>query len=156
MISRMQGGTAVSNAFRRVDPAIPGVLYTPQEARVFLGGDQGVADMGLFLRSLSSLYAIADCERFVDEMMDRVTLGLPTSLPQDHCRFALGDVKRILTEVPVPKAYKTVLVHLDAVEKMLAAAEKVPASKGKLGVLGAARKKLADTRRSIATTPELL
>ena len=41
---------------------------SPEEALEILGGDDAIKSMGLFLRSLASLYAVMDCERFVEDM----------------------------------------------------------------------------------------
>lgn len=150
-----QGGTAVSNVFRRKNPAVPNVLYTPAEARAFLGGDQAIRDMGLFLRSLAAIYAFADCERFIDEMADRAVLGLPLKQPADHCRFALADVKRILTEVQVPSGYGIVLLVAASANATLTNAEKTVSPSNKLKMLKSARGQIAAARRAIATTPEL-
>ena len=111
--------------------------------------------MGLFLRGLSSLYAIIDCERFVDEMIDRTVFGLPTDLPEDHCRFALDDVRRILSDVPAPRAYKRVVRRVGWAEAILDAARDAPNRLVKIRRLRLARMQLAITRRIIATTPEL-
>lgn len=153
-----QGGNTISNDFRRSDPHDPSTQLTGPQAREFLGGDQAIADMGLFLRSLSSLYAIADCERFIDEAAIRIELGLPPDVPANHCRFAMNDVRRMLTDVPVPKSYNHVLKDLDRIEKHLVKELEHldnKNKKGKIGKLQALRKELAESRRSIATTPEL-
>jgi cytochrome c peroxidase len=151
-----QGGNTISNEFRRSDPHNPATVFpTAAEARAFLGGDQAIANIGLFLRSLAAIYAFADCERFIDELADRAALGLPLGLPSDHCRFALADVRRLFTEVPVPRSYRIILLLASTAQSQLTSAENTVSLSGKLKKLKTARSLIASSRRSLATTPEL-
>lgn len=129
--------------------------FSPSEVRAMLGGDEGVADMGLFLRVLASVYAIADCERYVDEMAYRISEDMPIATPLDHCGFNLADVNRILSEVSVPKSYKAVLNNVAKAQGLLGNFNNAPNEQSAMGKLQALRKLLASTRHMIATTPEL-
>lgn len=177
-----QGGAAVGGDFRAehrtVSVDYAGETYTvdvewefsPSEVRAMLGGDAGIAAMGLFLRSLATVYAIADCERFIDEIDDRIDLGLSVELPSTHCQFALADVKNILGNAQVhPNPYSRLIARLNAVNGQLhglmtklAAAGKngKPAKIGKVQAevrtgLEQLRADLLTLRRAIAVTPEL-
>jgi cytochrome c peroxidase len=147
-----QGGTAVRGAFRG------GILGPSVLAN--LGGQDAIDKMGVFLRALSSVYAIADCERFLDEAIYRIDQGMDADLPVRHCRFALNDAKQVLAGVQLrPNPYEEVPKELVKLEKQLDAAlaggfagRNQDSMKKKLS---ATRVRFAETRRSLATTPEL-
>ena len=147
-----QGGTAVRGAFRGGIRG-PSVLAS-------LGGQDAVDKMGLFLRALSSVYSLADCERFLDEAIYRIDQGMDADLPVRHCRFALNDAKQVLAGVQLrPNPYEEVPKELVKLEKQLDAAlaggfagRNQDSMKKKLS---ATRVRFAETRRSLATTPEL-
>lgn len=147
-----QGGTAVRNAFRG------GILGPSVLAN--LGGQDAIDKMGVFLRALSSVYAIADCERFLDEAIYRIDHGMDADLPVRHCRFALNDAKQVLAGVQIrPNPYEEVPKELVKLEKQIDAAlaggfagRNQDSMKKKLS---ATRVRFAETRRSLATTPEL-
>jgi hypothetical protein len=128
-----QGGNTISNESRRSDPHDPAtILPTAQAARAFLGGDQAIAEMGFFLRALSSLYAVADCQRLVDEMIDRLDWYQPVDLPSIHCTFALNGAGKNGNAAKVAKVRAEV----------------------RAGLVKLAEELLA-LRRGIALTPEL-
>ncbi|MBV8356715.1 MAG: hypothetical protein JO189_02090 [Deltaproteobacteria bacterium] len=67
-------------------------------------------DLGFFLRALSSVYSIADCERLVQDSIDRTNLGLPLTVPVLNCTTNLNDVVRVINNarVNVPSTYFSV------------------------------------------------
>ena len=148
-----QGGGAI-NSFRRDVSNVPiaGPVVLDQ-----LGGTDALDRMGLFLRALSSMYALADCERFVDEIFFRFDNKLPLDLPTMHCGFALDDAGRMLGEARVvPNPYAAYPAALAKVRKQLDKAVD-DRKKGKIrkNDLLAVQSSLRGLRQSIATTPEL-
>jgi mono/diheme cytochrome c family protein len=143
-----QGGGAIRGAFRggTLGPAVLAEL----------GGTDAINKMGLFLRALSSVYALADCERYVDEMIFRIDNKLPTDLPLDNCRFALNDAFRMLELVRVsPNPYNGVPNQLALIRNRLTTAITVKNTNTKKGQLLGVRGSLQTVRNSILTTDEL-
>ena len=67
-------------------------------------------DLGFFLRALSVVYSIADCERLVQDSIDRVNLRLPLTVPVLNCTANLNDVSRVIQDAKasVPQTYFSV------------------------------------------------
>jgi cytochrome c peroxidase len=163
-----QGGNAISGDFR-LDETETDEL-TPAQAREFLGGDAAIDSMGYFLRALSSLYAIMDCQRLVDEMLFRIDEGMTIDLPSSHCRFALNDANTMLKGAKVkPNPYKKLTAAINGVKGKLNGLSTKYNNASKKGKDGKKKKvkdkvvtgleKLAGEleviRKAIATTPEL-
>jgi len=93
-----------------------GALAVSSLADTYEGGhstfqqQQVFNDLGFFLRSLSVVYGIADCERLVQDSIDRVNLGLPLTVPVLNCTTNLNDVSRVIQDakIRVPQTYFSV------------------------------------------------
>ncbi len=117
-------------------------------------------DLGFFLRSLSVVYSIADCERLVQDTIDRVNFNLPTSLPLLNCSTNLSDVTRVIegARVKVPRQYTKVARQA---EHLASSLDIVPFLYGPFGVdyLEMIKQDLISMRHSIGTidpaTPDL-
>ncbi len=72
----------------------------------FPKGD-GIEHLGAFLRALNAFYNLRDCERLLDEAIQRIGMGISSENPIRHCRFNLSYVQRVLSESKLPK------LHLD-------------------------------------------
>ncbi|MEM4658633.1 MAG: hypothetical protein QXX77_09470, partial [Candidatus Methanosuratincola sp.] len=154
-----QGGGAVRGAFR-------GGL-SGQDALNALGGVEAINKMGFFLRALSSVYSIADCERYIDEMIARLNYGLPLDVPHDNCQFAIDDVEKVLVEARInPNPYGNIPSQLEAVRTLLRRAAIMGSINGTLftrssavraskAMLVTASARLRAIRKAIATTSEL-
>lgn len=144
-----QGGTATRNAFRNRVLG-PDVLAA-------LGGQAAIDKIGYFLRHLSAVYSLADCERFADEMIDRTNLGLSTDLPFTHCQFALGDAAFVIegSQVAVPTTQARILAEIAALQAQLEDAENISDPDAKVAALNALINALSRTRTGIADTQEL-
>lgn len=154
-----QGGGAIKAAFR-------GGL-SGQDALSALGGNGAIDKMGFFLRALSSIYSIADCERYIDEMINRLDYGLPLDLPHDNCQIAINDVQKVLVGARInPNPYANIPSQLTAVSTLLRRAAAIGSTNGTLfirssavrsskAMLVTASARLKAIRKTIATTPEL-
>ncbi|HYL59821.1 MAG TPA: hypothetical protein VEU51_13205 [Candidatus Acidoferrales bacterium] len=110
--------------------------------------------MGFFLRSLSAVYAIADCERLIQDSITLVDLNRPTKLQVMLCDGELDDVDRLMAgaQVPLPAQYTTLQ---SAVPKLKAQLQTAAHNRSKLQ-LSEVRVNLQNFRHSIATiTPDL-
>ena len=174
-----QGGSGRVAAIRycavpgNLCPNAPDKLLSGADALAALGGPVALNKLGFFLRALSAVYSLADCERLLSEMIDRTDLGLPTELPLRHCQFALNDVKHVLQGAKVsPVPYAWVLGEVTNIEAKLgggaasasAANGNAAAIAGDAAVEGTTENtkelralivRLQQLRNSIATTPEL-
>jgi len=137
-------------------PNDPDKRLSGTDALAALGGPEAIDKLGAFLRSLSAVYSLADCERLVDEMIQRITLALPTERPYLHCQFALNDVRNVLTGAKVtPLPYEGVVDDLGDVEQMLTEANDRGTAAERIRALQTVGGRLRKLRNSIATTPEL-
>ena len=105
-----------------------GALSLTNLAGTYTGGDtqQVLNQIGFFLRALSTVYSIADCERLVDDSINRIDAGLPITVPVLNCTSDLGDVDRVIAgaHVTVPGNYLTVQTQaLDLQVELKKAAE---------------------------------
>jgi cytochrome c peroxidase len=110
--------------------------------------------MGFFLRSLSSVYAIADCERLVRDSITLVRLGQPVTLQAQLCTEELNDVNNMITgaQVKVPNQYIQVAQEARALQPVLKLSAALRLELG----LNATLLELQKMRHSIATiTPDL-
>jgi hypothetical protein len=146
----------------RVNPDDPdGPRLTGAETLALLGGKKAIDQ---------SVYKLADCERYVDEMRYRQKTNMPLSLPLTHCQFNLADTKSMLKGTQIKRhPYRAINARLRPVDRILKRiAERlnedgmIPDSrKGKRArlltkvELYAAEKLLKATRNWIARTPEL-
>jgi hypothetical protein len=129
-----------------------------------LGGTDALNKLGFFLRALSAVYSLADCERLVEEMIDRTNLGMVTDLPAMHCQFNLNDVRRVLAGAKVtPVPYGSLLQEVADIESELAAVAQLAnaanaqqaSQADATGRLHGIIIELQKVRTSIAKTPEL-
>jgi hypothetical protein len=121
-----------------------------------IGGTPALNKLGLFLRALSTYYSLADCERLVTEMIQRINLGLPTDLPMIHCQFALNDVKYVLSTSRVsPKPYTRVVPVVTNISNGLVYVANNGSAYDKKQRLQNIVDQLRYLRNSIATSPEL-
>jgi hypothetical protein len=95
----------ISPDFRREgDPAGPPPAFTSEQVMrfgntsgsiSFPNGD-GIEHLGAFLRTLSAYYSLRDCERLVQETIDRINVGASPDLAVMHCQLNLEDVRKVL------------------------------------------------------------
>lgn len=122
----------------------------------YTGGDtqQVLNQLGFFLRALSTVYSLADCERLVTDTVSRVDAGLPTHVPVLNCTSDLGDVDRVIAgaQVTVPGNYVAVQMQARNLQNELKKAAK-QRNRGRLfGIIN----KLKKMRHSIASiSPEV-
>jgi hypothetical protein len=110
--------------------------------------------LGFFLRSLSSVYAIADCERLVGDSVTLVNLNKPTKVQVLLCNGELADVDRLIAgaQVSVPANYLTVQMQARKLQKELKKAAQQRNSGKLVGIIN----QLKNMRHSIASiSPDL-
>ncbi|MGH7923009.1 MAG: hypothetical protein ACREQH_00295, partial [Candidatus Binatus sp.] len=117
---------------------------------------QVLGTMGFFLRSLSAVYAIADCERLVDDTMTLAALKKPTNVQVLLCTGELDDVDRLIAgatvQPPLPSSYPAVQQEARILQPMLKHAAQSRNQRALASILSA----LKFMRHSIATiTPDL-
>jgi hypothetical protein len=126
-------------------------VYFPSDP----GGGQEVLDtMGFFLRALSVVYSMVDCERLLDDSISRVGAGLPLTVPVLNCTNDLSDVERVIAgaRVNVPAAYQYIQNQIPQLQDSLQAA----ADQRDVGRLSALVTELRNLRNSVATiSPDL-
>ena len=66
---------------------------------------QVLGTMGFFLRSLSAVYAIADCERLVNDTMTLSAMKKPTDVQVLLCNGELNDVDRLIAGATVQPTF---------------------------------------------------
>jgi hypothetical protein len=66
--------------------------------------------LGFFLRALSTVYSIADCERLVNDSISLSNEGIPPLVQVLNCSTNLNDVTRVINgaRVPLPAQYTEV------------------------------------------------
>lgn len=70
---------------------------TPTEgSSVYFPNGDGIEHVGAFVRALSAYYKLRDCERLIDEAINRVYAGVSPKLATQHCGFNLKDVRTAL------------------------------------------------------------
>ncbi len=97
-----QGGNAIRDGFR-CGKAGPVALAD-------LGGPEAIDKMGYFLRSLFAVYSITDCERFMNEAIDRINAEMEVELPLTHCQFELNDLQTALEGSNIQTAENNILL----------------------------------------------
>jgi cytochrome c peroxidase len=77
--------------------------------------------LGFFLRALSTVYAIADCERLVQDTMDRIDMHLGTKVPVLNCTNNLSDIGRMMAgaRVTLPADYLGVQSEVETLKSQL-------------------------------------
>jgi hypothetical protein len=113
-----------------------------------------LATLGFFLRALSTVYSIADCERLVQDSIDLVNMGMPINVQVLNCTTNLNDVSRVIggARVKVPGRYKALQNQAASLVRALQQA----AAKNNAGRLRGILGELHGMRQSIATiTPDL-
>lgn len=79
----------------------------------------GVEHLGAFLRALNAFYNLRDCERLIDEAIERIEGGVSAKVPVRHCQFNLAHVKRVLKESKLPQLHKDVRLEAKKVRRKL-------------------------------------
>jgi hypothetical protein len=88
----------------------------------FPNGD-GINHLGTFLRALNAFYNLRDCERLIDEAIERIHLGISVENPVRHCLFNLNQVERVLGESKLPRLHKDVQLRAIAISLRFLVAE---------------------------------
>lgn len=149
-----QPGTGAPNR-EALEAVAPGAfLDTAAAFRAEFGFD-GFNKLGAFMRALSAYYMIVDCERLVEEAIERIDIGVSPELAADHCVFNLNDVSGFAGVLGgarlSPRPYSPLIgTSLQVARDITIAAEQ----NDSLG-LQLTLDVLADLRRFIATTPQL-
>jgi mono/diheme cytochrome c family protein len=116
---------------------------------------QALAKLGAFMRGLSAFYSLLDCERLLEESIDRIELGVSVDVPLRHCVFALRDVSYVLDGSHVSP---TPLAGIaTGVSKLTLALEAASGSKRmwRADKLSRVLEVVRSMRRAVATTDEL-
>lgn len=125
-------------------------LDTLAEFEAF-AGKNGINVMGAFIRSLSAFYSIRDCERLVQEAIDRILFGVSPDLPARHCGFNLDDVTEVLQAARVPSLYSPERNQARVLKMRIESA----VARGDHFALIDLLSDLESLRTRIATTPDL-
>ena len=88
----------------------------------FPKGD-GIKHLGTFLRALNAFYNLRDCERLIDEAIERIHLGISVENPVRHCLFNLSQVERVLIGSKLPGLHVNVQLRSVAISLRLLVAE---------------------------------
>ncbi len=110
--------------------------------------------LGFFLRATSAVYAIADCERLVEDSISLAQQGKTAHLQVLLCTGELNDINNLISgaQVPVPRQYTLVATAARNLQPTLASAAKARSTTRLNQVL----LDLQSMRHSIATiTPDL-
>ena len=110
--------------------------------------------MGFFLRSLSSVYAIADCERLMSDSISLIKQGQPVTLQAQLCTGELNDVTNLINgaQVKPPSQYLAVAKQAQQIQLLMNLSAALRLGPGLQVVLHS----LQQMRHSIATiTPDL-
>ncbi len=110
--------------------------------------------LGFFLRSLSSVYAIADCERLMSDSISLVQQGQPVTLQAQLCAGELNEVTNMIkgAQVQLPSQYVTVAREAQQIQLLMNLSADSRLQIGLETVL----RTLQGMRHSIATiTPDL-
>jgi mono/diheme cytochrome c family protein len=83
----------------------------------------GINHLGAFLRALNAFYNLRDCERLIDEAIERIHLGISVENPVRHCLFNLNQLERVLRESKLPGLHVNVQLRAAAISLRLLAAE---------------------------------
>jgi cytochrome c peroxidase len=110
--------------------------------------------MGFFLRSLSVVYSLADCERLVSDSLDLIKQHQPTTLQTMLCTNDLKDVTKVIggARVSLPAQYSILKAQIPSLQIELQVGE----TSGSSILLSNVLNRLITYRHSIATiTPDL-
>jgi hypothetical protein len=83
----------------------------------------GINHLGAFLRAVNAFYNLRDCERLIDEAIERIQLGISVENPVRHCLFNLEQVGRVLRESKLPFLHADVQLRAVAISLRLLVAE---------------------------------
>lgn len=119
----------------------------------FPNGD-GIEHLGAFLRTLNAFYNLRNCERLIDEAINRVNAGVSPKIAVKHCRFDLANAKRVLRESKLPNLHADIIDDLKFVHLELGKNEKL--KKADVDVLRGLKVIVRDLRDSIAKQPEVV
>ena len=110
--------------------------------------------MGFFLRSLSAVYSLADCERLVTDSLDLAEQRQPATVQAMLCTNDLQDVSNVISgaQTTLPAQYLALKAQVPNLQSQLQLAEK----QGNPAMLSHVRSRLVAFRNSIATiSPDL-
>jgi cytochrome c peroxidase len=110
--------------------------------------------LGFFLRSLSAVYSLADCERLANDSIDLIEQGQPTTLQTMLCTNDLQDVSNVMSgvKVPPPPQYLNLRAEVPGLQIELESAEARRSTRQLKSLVN----QLIESRHSIATiTPDL-
>jgi hypothetical protein len=110
--------------------------------------------LGFFLRSLSAVYSLADCERLVSDSIDLINQKQPASLQSMLCTNDLQDIANVIqgAKVSPPAQYLTLVSQVPKLQTEIQNAIAV----GSTGQLSFLLNQLVALRHSIATiSPDL-
>lgn len=120
-------------------------------------GPEPLERLGAFLRSLSAFYSLRDCERLVQETIDRINVGASPDLAVMHCQFNLEDVRKVLKGAKLsPRPYfDNVGQKIPSMKDQLKDAARVVNKNKQLQQLQKFLESLQALRLAIASIPEL-
>lgn len=139
-----------------------GVAFTPlstlqngniNQSIAFPNGD-GIEHLGAFLRTLNAFYNLRNCERLIDEAIDRVNAGVKPKVAIKHCRFDLANTRRILRKSKLPDLHSDVIDSVKYVREELNEHKKL--KKADVDELAYLRDYVRYLRDSIATQVEVV
>jgi mono/diheme cytochrome c family protein len=150
---RTNGEPGTGASSREILDAIsPGAFLDTERAFRAEFGRNGFNELGGFMRALSAYYSLVDCERLIDEAIERIEIGASPKLPINHCGINLYDARKVLFGAKYKRKpfFKTALKT-----RRLAYRIKVQARRDDIDGLIRSKETVAKLRRSIATTPQL-
>jgi hypothetical protein len=105
---------------------------------------------------LSAFYALRDCERLVQESLERLDLGAGIGLPLAHCVFALRDVGAVLAGSHLePRPFEDIGEQASSLADELDAAARSSPGSDTHHQLIYELSIIRSLREAVATTPEL-
>ena len=135
-----------------LDGISPGAFLDTERAFKAEFGRNGFNELGGFMRSLSAYYALVDCERLIDEAIERLEVGASPKLPIDHCGINLQDTRKVLFGAKLKRKpfYKVAFKA-----GFLAYKLKHQARRQDVAGLNRTKNDIVTLRRSIASSPQL-
>ena len=117
------------------------------------GGPNAIEEMGAFMRALSAYYLLRDCERLIQESIDRIDVHVSPRVSSKHCGFNLKQTRNVLSGAQVyPKPYWRIALRAQSLRPALAFATKLRHKQGLQRIMG----EIAKLKDQIATVePEV-
>ena len=125
---------------------------TPTEgSSVYFSNGDGIEHVGGFVRALSAYYKLRDCERLIDEAIDRINVGVSPKLAIKHCAFNLKDVRTALRGSHLkPRPHRDVIYKARGVKRSLTKAGRYRS----VHKLEHVKARITAMKESIATLPD--